>query len=185
MRQGLIACLTFLMLAACSSGGRVIPEDQIYAPALDPGGEAVDGLIVGHRLMEAGQYELALEAFTRAAATHGLTGEVLTSLGTANLGLGRLNQSETLLRKAVEEEPDWAEAWNNLGVVLMERGETAEASEVFRRAYALDNGESDAIRDNLRLALAKMETASYGEPRQEDYKLVRRGSGSYLIRSID
>ena len=110
---------------------------------------------------------------------------MLTSLGTANLGLGRLNQSETLLRQAVEEEPDWAEAWNNLGVVLMERGETAEASEVFRRAYALDNGESDAIRDNLRLALAKMETAGYGEPRQEDYKLVRRGSGSYLIRSID
>ena len=102
MRQGLIACLTFLMLAACSSGGRVIPEDQIYAPALDPEGEAVDGLIVGHRLMEAGQYELALEAFTRAAATHGLTGEVLTSLGTANLGLGRLNQSETLLETTPE-----------------------------------------------------------------------------------
>ncbi|MBY6002402.1 tetratricopeptide repeat protein [Salipiger bermudensis] len=185
MLRGLIACLTLLLLAACSSGGQVLPEDQVYAPALDPGGEAVDGLIVGHRLMEAGQYELALEAFTRAAGTHGLTGEVLSSLGTANLGLGRLNQSEALLRRAVEEEPDWAEAWNNLGVVLMERGETSEASEVFRRAYALDNGESDAIRDNLRLALAKMETSGYGEPRQEDYKLVRRGSGSYLIRSID
>ena len=183
MRQGLIACLTFLMLAACSSGGRVIPEDQIYAPALDPGGEAVDGLIVGHRLMEAGQYELALEAFTRAAATHGLTGEVLTSLGTANLGLGRLNQSETLLRQAVEEEPDWAEAWNNLGVVLMERGETAEASEVFRRAYALDNGESDAIRDNLRLALAKSENSGISELDDNNYKLVRRGGGDYLISS--
>ena len=185
MRQGLTACLTVLMLAACSSGDRVLPEGQIYAPTLDPRGEAVDGLVVGHRLMQAGQYELALEAFTRAAASHGLTAEVLSSLGTANLGLGRLNQSEALLRQAVEEEPDWSEAWNNLGVVLMERGETAEASEVFRRAYALDNGESDAIRDNLRLALAKMDAASYGAPRQEDYKLVRRGSGSYLIRSID
>ncbi|MCA0962130.1 tetratricopeptide repeat protein [Salipiger bermudensis] len=185
MRQGLTACLTVLMLAACASGDRVLPEGQIYAPTLDPRGEAVDGLVVGHRLMQAGQYELALEAFTRAAASHGLTAEVLSSLGTANLGLGRLNQSEALLRQAVEEEPDWSEAWNNLGVVLMERGETAEASEVFRRAYALDNGESDAIRDNLRLALAKMDAASYGAPRQEDYKLVRRGSGSYLIRSID
>ena len=31
----------------------------------------------------------------------------------------------------------------------MERGKTAEAVQVFQRAYALDNGESDAIRDNL------------------------------------
>ena len=28
---------------------------------------------------------------------------------------------------------------------------------MFRKAYALDNGESDSIRDNLRLALAKTE----------------------------
>ncbi|MBN8185874.1 tetratricopeptide repeat protein [Salipiger thiooxidans] len=185
MRIRATACLSLvLLLAACSSGGRLasVDEDQVYAPALDPRGESVDGLVVGHRLMAAGQYELALEAFTRAAGEHGLTPEVITSLGTANLALGRLNQSERLLRRAVEDEPTWAEAWNNLGVVLMERGETAEASEVFRRAYALDNGESDAIRDNLRLALAKMEDSDYGAGQEQEYALVRLGSGSYLIR---
>ena len=60
--------------------------------------------------------------------------------------------------------------------------ETAEAAEVFRRAYALDNGESDAIRDNLRLALAKIENPGYDPDQQQDYALVRLGSGSYLIR---
>ena len=64
----------------------------------------------------------------------------------------------------------------------MERGKTAEAAEVFRRAYALDNGESDAIRDNLRLALAKIENPGYDPDQQQDYALVRLGSGSYLIR---
>ncbi|MDU8910366.1 tetratricopeptide repeat protein [Aestuariicoccus sp. MJ-SS9] len=168
-------------LAACSSGGLSASRDTPFAPPVDPRGEAVDGLLVGHRLMQAGEYELALEAFQRAAATQGLTGEILTAMGSANLALGRLNQSEALLRRAVKVEADWPEAWNNLGVVLMESGQEAEAAGVFRKAFALDNGESDAIRDNLRLALAKIENPLYGTDEQQDYKLVRRGSSQYLI----
>ncbi|CUH75694.1 tetratricopeptide repeat protein [Tropicibacter naphthalenivorans] len=173
-----------LSLAACSAGGLGASRDNPYAPAVDPRGEAVDGLIVGHRLMEAGQYDLALKNFTRAAGEHGLTGEVLVALGSANLALGRLNQSEELLRRAVKAEPDWPEAWNNLGVVLMERRKIPEASEIFKRAYALDNGESDAIRDNLRLALEKVENSLYDNVNEQDYKLVRRGSSQYLIRRV-
>lgn len=177
------AIMFVCLLAACSSGGFGRSENNVYAPTLDPRGQAVDGLVVGHRMMAAGQYELALEAFTRAAGKHGLTAEVLTSLGSANLGLGRLNQAEDLLRRATEAEPDWPEPWNNLGVVLMERQKTAEASQIFQRAYALDNGQSDSIRDNLRLALEKIEKTTYDEAQRQDYKLVRRGSSSYLIRS--
>ncbi|WGW03514.1 tetratricopeptide repeat protein [Tropicibacter oceani] len=173
--------LSLIVLAACSSGGLGASDDSPYAPALDPRGEAVDGLLVGHRLMEAGEHDLALEAFTRAAGTRGMTSEVLTALGSANLALGRLNQSEKLLRRAIEAEGDWPEAWNNLGVVLIERGKIAEAVEVFRRAYALDNGESDSIRDNLRLALAKLENSDYDEDLKQEYKLVRRGSSVFLI----
>jgi Flp pilus assembly protein TadD len=177
------AILSMICLTACSSGGLSTPADGVYAPAVDPRGEAVDGLVVGHRLMEAGQAELALEAFTRAAGTHGLTGEILVALGSANLALGRLNQSEKILRRAIKSEPDWPEAWNNLGVVLIERGKSAEAAEMFRRAFALDNGESDAIRDNLRLALAKTENSVYADNIEQEYKLVRRGRGSYLIKA--
>lgn len=173
--------IAILLLAACSSGGQKIPEGQVYAPALDPRGQAVDGLIVGHRLMDAGEHELALEAYMRAAGQHGMNAEVLTALGSANLGLGRLNQAEKLLRLAIEKEADWPEAWNNLGVVLMERGNIAEAVEVFRRAYALDNGQNDSIRDNLRLALAKLEDPFYDEAQEEEFKLVRRGKGVYQI----
>jgi Flp pilus assembly protein TadD len=171
-----------LAVAACAPAQITSVPESPYAPGVDLDKEAVDGVEVGNRLMAAAEYELALDAFTRAALEQGMTPEILTGLGTANLGLGRLGQSEKLLRRAVVAAPDWPEAWNNLGVVLMEQGEISEATQIFRKAYALDNGESDSIRDNLRLALAKSENSAIKEPENEDYKLVRRGSSDFLIR---
>ena len=134
--------------------------------------------------MEAGEHELALKAYIRAAGDHGMTPDVLISLGSANLALGRLGQAEKFLRRALDADESRPDAWNNLGVILLEKGETAEAVQIFRKAYALDNGDSDMIRDNLRLALEKSEKSDYGEEQDQDYKLVRRGSSDYLIRKI-
>ncbi|PCJ08998.1 MAG: hypothetical protein COB16_05425 [Rhodobacteraceae bacterium] len=177
---------TLIAIAACAVVASCGPETpdpmNPWAPGVDHRGQAEDGLEVGHRLMAARQYELALEAFTRAALDHGMTGEVLSSMGTANLGLGRLGQAEILLRRAVEAEPDWPEAMNNLGVLLMEQGKYAEAEQVLRRAYALDNGESDPIRENLRLALAKLENTANTSGQNQEYELVQRGRGNFLIR---
>ncbi|WP_111733374.1 tetratricopeptide repeat protein [Roseovarius amoyensis] len=173
--------LTCLALVACDGG---VTHDTPYAPGLAPNGEAVDGLLVGHRLMDAGEYELAIDAYSRAALNHGMTAEILAGIGSANLKLGRVHTAERLLRKAIDKDEHAPEVWNNLGVALMERGETAEAAQVFRRAYALDNGESDSIRDNLRLALEKVEKPDYDVPEDQSYKLVRRGSNDYLIRKI-
>ncbi|MGH1459070.1 MAG: tetratricopeptide repeat protein [Paracoccaceae bacterium] len=181
-RQWALLLTMIPFLAACSAGGLNAPRGA-FAPGLADA-EPVDGLLVGHRLMEAGEYELALDAFTRAAAREGLTVDTLSALGTANLGLGRLGQAESLLRRAIKTDEASPEAWNNLGVVLMERGKIPEAAKILERAYALDNGQSDSIRDNLRLALAKTENPSYDESQEQDYKLVRRGSSTYLIRSI-
>ena len=88
------------------------------------------------------------------------------------------------VKQAVEADPEWPEAWNNLGVLLMEQGETAEAVQIFKRAFALDNGESTSIRDNLRLALAKLENPDT-VPLEQDYKLVRRGSSDFVIRNAE
>jgi Flp pilus assembly protein TadD len=173
------ALATFLLLAACSSGGLNRSAGGIYAPGV-AGQSDIDGLIVGHRLMEAGEYQLALDAYTRAAGQQGLNVDTLSALGSANLRLGRLNQAEVLLRRAVAEDADFAPAWNNLGVVLMELGKTGEAAESFRRAFATDNGNSDQIRDNLRLALAKLDNPFYtGVQELDEFQLVRRGPDDY------
>jgi len=180
LRQTIKAIAVFAAVASCTETG----SDGVYPPGLDPTAKSEDGITVGNRMMAAGEYELALDAFTRAALDQGMTTQILTSMGTANLGLKRLGQAETLLRRAVEDDPDWPVAWNNLGVLLMETGEYPEAAQVFRRAYALDNGESDAIRDNLRLALAKMENPDINIDQQEEFILEQRGDGDYVLREI-
>ena len=176
--------LALSLLAACgNAGGLGHSKNSPYAPSGQQArGHSVDGLIVGHRLMAAGEYELALKAYYRAAGKLGLNADVYSALGSANLKLGRLGQSETLLRKAVDKDATFAPAWNNLGVVLMERGKVGEAKRIFQTAYALDSGESDSIRDNLRLAIAKSEKTAYIQPDDDtNFTLVRRGGGDYLL----
>ncbi len=182
IRPATIGLVIFAM-AACTSGGLNRSPDGIFAPGVAPG-ESADGLIVGHRLMAAGEFELALKAYNRAAATQGLNVDTMSAIGSANLNLGRLGQAERWLRRAVEEDPTFPPAWNNLGVILMERGEIGEASEVFRRAFAADNGNSDEIRDNLRLALAKLENSSNtADQENQNFNLIRRGAGDFVLMS--
>lgn len=144
--------------------------------------DAVDGVLVGHRLMDAGEYDLALRAFYRGAADQGLTADVLSGIGSANLRLGRLGQAEENLRMAIDLNEEFPPAWNNLGVVLMEKGEYGEAMRVFQQAFALDSGQSDSIRENLQLAIERMENPRYvTENNQSRFDLIRRGGGRYAL----
>ena len=77
-RKTLIAIAALAVMASCAP--ETIDPTNPWAPGVDHRGQAEDGLEVGHRLMAAQEYELALEAFTRAALDHGMTGEVLSSL---------------------------------------------------------------------------------------------------------
>nr|WP_226936693.1 tetratricopeptide repeat protein [Pseudogemmobacter faecipullorum] len=150
---------------------------------INPRGESVDGLLVGHRLMAADEPELALKAYLRAASEDGISVDTLSAIGSANLALGRLGQSEQVLRRALEIDPQFVPALNNLGVVLMERGKTGEARVVFQQAYAIDSGQSDSIRDNLKLAIARTEASVYNSDNEEkgEFQLVRRDKGQYVL----
>ncbi|MDP4032032.1 MAG: tetratricopeptide repeat protein [Pseudorhodobacter sp.] len=187
LRAATLAFASFALLAACQATGGLSPAAvaRNAPPAADARGNGVDGLLVGHRLMEAGEYELALRAYLRSAAEQGMNVDVLSALGSANLHLGRLGQSEQLLRRAVELDPTFVPALNNLGVVLMERGKTGEARVVFQQAFAQDSGETDSIRENLRLAIAQSENSGYREPEAiHNFSLVRRGQGEYVLLSL-
>ena len=189
MKRSPLAALVIiagLVLTACNpTGGLGAGDVARNAPyGADKNGAGVDGLLVGHRLMEAGEYELALRSYLRAAGEQGINADVLSAIGSANLQLGRLGQAEQILRRALEIEPTFVPALNNLGVALMGRNKVGEARAVFQQAYALDSGETDAIRENLRLAIAKSEDEAYDQPVEEaNFSLVRRGQGEYLLLS--
>ncbi len=175
-----------LLLAGCAErpGPLAGPAGLGPVPAGTPAvTEAVDGLEVGHRLMAAGEYELALRAYLRGASEQGATVDVLSALGSVNLRLGRLGQSEQLLRRAIEVDETFVPAWNNLGVVLMETRRHGEARRVFQTAFALDSGRSVEIRENLRLAIAKTEDPGYVAENDNNLRLVRRGQGRFLLLS--
>ena len=179
------------IVAGCSSNGTVNSRSlsPVHQGVKAPKGvksitEAVDGLVVGHRLMASGEYELALKAYRRAAGEHGLNADVLSALGSANLKLGRLHQAEEMLRIAVAKDDKFVPAWNNLGVVLQFQGNYGEAKQVFQLAYALDNGDSEEIRANLTKTIAILESSGYSTPNKpKEFELVRRGNGRYLLLS--
>lgn len=174
-----LSALAALALAACTPSGGVTRNLPFGA---DARGDSVDGLIVGHRLMEAGEYELALKAYYRAAGEQGATIDTLSAIGSANLKLGRLGQAERILRQALDEDPTFVPALNNLGVVLMEAGKLGEARTTFQRAFAQDSGQTDSIRENLKLAIAATEASVYDEaPEESEFRLVRREKGRYVL----
>lgn len=184
-----------VLLAACAQTGGLegllraapLPAEDAkgFAPGVDAQKLGTDGLVVGHRLMAANEPELALKAYLRAAGEIGANVDVLSAIGSANLALGRLGQAEQILRRAVDADPSFVPAQNNLGVVLMERGQISQARVAFERAFALDSGESDAIRENLKHAIAVMNNSIYAKEQEEKpvMNLVRRGQGDYVLLS--
>ena len=120
--------------------------DGVFAPAGAPRGvQEVDQMLVGHRLMASGEYELARKTYLGAVLDLGYTAETLSALGSADLALGRLGQAERNLRAAIDIDDTFVPAWNNLGVVLLERGKFAEARLVFETAFRLDSGKTESI----------------------------------------
>lgn len=193
MGRIIIALCVTAVLAACTPAPRGSGADALLGrgpdqmlPARAASGdipEAVDGLVIGHRLMAAGEYELALKAYYRAMAEQGSSVDALSAIGSANLRLGRVQQAEQILRRALEQDQRFVPAQNNLGVALAEQGKWGEAQLHFRNAFAFDSGQSREIRDNLRLAIEKTAETGYDAPEAHQLSLMRRGSGRYLLLS--
>lgn len=179
----MLAAASVLALLACAPQSWLGSELRGPLPPIGTARitEAVDGLEVGHNMMAAGEYALALDAYVRAMGDHGLTPDVLSAIGSANLRLGRANQAEKYLTRAVELDEDFGAAWNNLGVTQIALQKYSQARGSFERAFALDNGDSDEIRQNLVLVLALLAETAQETANDDDFVLVRRGDGRYLL----
>ena len=75
------------------------------------------------------------------------------NLGLALAERGRIDEAIEHYRKALDIEPDYAEAHNNLGIALADRGRIDEAMEHYRKALEIDPDYAEA-HNNLGVALA-------------------------------
>ncbi len=74
VRRILWATTVCAVVASCTEESS---SNGLDAPGFDPKGEAEDNITVGNRLMAAGEYELALESFYRAALDQGIPGHAV------------------------------------------------------------------------------------------------------------
>jgi len=83
--------------------------------------------------------------------------------GWCSFGVGRLEEAETWMRRAVDAAPDVHQSHFNLAVVLQAQQRNHDAATSFERALALGGDEFDVQVGlaNVRLALGEFETAEF------------------------
>jgi tetratricopeptide (TPR) repeat protein len=100
------------------------------------------GAVLG--LEEAGQWEGAAAAYSKALEQWPHSTSALMGLGNSRYAIGDFTGAERAFRQAIETNPQNGAAFNNLAHVLAEQGYYAEALEMVRRAVAL-GGPNDLI----------------------------------------
>jgi type IV pilus biogenesis/stability protein PilW len=78
---------------------------------------------------------MAMRELHRASELDPSNPEVYMMLGMAYRARGDQKKAEEYLREAIDKNPDYADAHNNLGIVLADRKEWEEAIREFRKAY--------------------------------------------------
>ncbi len=145
--------LTLLLLAACQSGPKTVPEP---APAVEPAPvseasatepvpevepvdfyqqfyiEAVDSL-------KRGDTEQAIELLMQVSTDAPDKPYVFTNLGLAYFKLKKMDLAEQAFQEAISRSKKDAVAYNHLGILLRYKGQFEEARKHYQRAIAIDS----------------------------------------------
>lgn len=112
--------------------------------------------LLGEALLELGQPEVAVEAYTQRARVGDEQPEVLLGLGIATYEVCEVERSIECLREVVRQVPDHAEAHFTLGLALEALGRDAAAAAAFQAAALL---QPDAYPSPMQLQAAEWRTA--------------------------
>src|ERR1051326_174276 len=107
--------------------GRLQDAEQLYRQVLasDPA-QADAWHLLGVLASQVGRHSVAVEYIGRAIALRDNEPSFHRDLGAAFKGLNKLDEVIRCYRPALDRKPDWAEAYNDLGVALTDRGNTDE-----------------------------------------------------------
>ncbi|NWF94978.1 MAG: tetratricopeptide repeat protein [Candidatus Thorarchaeota archaeon] len=110
--------------------------------------------MAGHICYESGNYTRASEFYATSLSLDSAQPQILFRQGTSLWFIERWPEAIPLLERYVEIVPDDAKGWNNLGVVLREKGLVKRAIECFNRALRIDP-HFEAARANIATAMKK------------------------------
>ncbi|HTC14267.1 MAG TPA: sulfotransferase [Steroidobacteraceae bacterium] len=116
------------------------------------GAEANILMVLGSCQAQRGDLPAAIQLYERARALMPTHLHVLVSLAAAYRSSGRLPEARATLSAALQINPGFAIAHNNLGNILLEQGERAAAERCYQRAAASDARYADPLANLARLA---------------------------------
>jgi len=105
-----------------------------------------------NNLNDAKRHEEALVIAQQAIKIGGYTKLALLAHANGLLGVGRLDEGIESYRKLTTADPDWAEAWNNLGGAYNARGRLDDAVHAFQQALRIQPNQAESW-NNLGLIL--------------------------------
>jgi Flp pilus assembly protein TadD len=126
--------------------GQIALSEQAYR-ALTSGDQAAEGwhglgLIAGGR----GQFDQAIDDFSRAAKLAPMNARILGDLGYARLRAGDVNGARVPLGQAAELAPENGKVLANMAVLLLVEGDPVKAQQLMDRARLGDDARSQVLR---------------------------------------
>ncbi|MCX7869701.1 MAG: tetratricopeptide repeat protein, partial [Terrimicrobiaceae bacterium] len=94
---------------------------------------------------KARNYELAETLFKTVAGSEPSNALILSNLAAVQLELGRLDEAEANIRKAIALRPEDAYSLTTLGIIQIKRGEPQAAVETLLKSVALDSTDPEAF----------------------------------------
>ena len=102
-----------------------------------------DYLDMAHKLIQRRHYDVALVQLREIETTNENKAEVQTLMGICYREEGQLRKAEKAFQKAMETEPEFAAAYNGLGITHYSAEKYDEAEKALKRAVELDPGRAD------------------------------------------
>ncbi|MEO5579838.1 MAG: tetratricopeptide repeat protein, partial [Gemmatimonadaceae bacterium] len=99
----------------------------------------------GNALKAVGRFDSAMVVIRKAQALEPLSPGRTVSVALLHTTLGQYDRAISEAKKAIELNPDYADAYLSLGNVLLEQGKVAEAIAAFRRAPQMGNRMNSAL----------------------------------------
>lgn len=118
------------------AGGRI--ESAVEAVTFGEKGDSIAQSLLVLALLRDGRFEEAADQLSTLMQEFACSPQFLNDLGVALRFAGRSEEALTYLHQAVDAEPEYSDAWNNLGSVNYLLGSYDEAERCFREAILID-----------------------------------------------